>query len=307
MDQFYAQLDALYLEGDNRKTEQFLLNTLQRVRAGGEARSAEAAGIMNEISGFYRGVSRYSESLHYGAEAMKLLELHGMKDTPQFATMMVNYAGALRLSGQLDASRERFLAAKDLLERLNAENTYQYVSLLNNLALTDQDLGQFDEAVRLTEQAVELMRQRSDREDEVPTGLTNLATLYLRQGKTEQAEATVLEALTEFRKLSDRSAHEAAALSVLGTLQFGRREYENAAESFRESVRQTEAVFGKNVDYASALRSLALTERALGNHSETVRCMEEACGVLKKLLGSQHPRFLQMEEELKKVIGEAEA
>ena len=305
MEQFLSELDRLYAEGNNEKTERYLLDTLQRSRDGG--RPTETAGILNELSGFYRGISRYSESLRAGAEAMAILEKTGLSDTPQFATMMVNYAGALRLNGQTEASRERFLLAKNKLEQLHAEDSYQYVSLLNNLALTCQDLGSYEEAISLTEEAVRRMRLRADREDEVPTGLTNLATLYLRKGEPAQAGRIVGEALEAFRALPERSAHEAAALSVLGTLQYSARNFEEAEKSFSESVSQTEAVFGKNVDFASAMRSLALTERALRKRQEAVNCQQEAVSVLSRLLGSTHARTEQYRRELEILKEEAEA
>lgn len=302
MNEFFETLDRLYQTAP-QQVEAYLLETLATCRAQGL--EGEAASVMNELGGYYRGVSRYGDSLRYTRESMAIWEAQGLHRSVQFATMLLNYAGLQRLMGQLAPSRDSFLRAKALLEELGETGHYAYVSLLNNLALTQQELGEMAEAIRLMEQSLALLRARPRQEDEIPTALNNLAAMHLRQGDTVQAEARVREALEGFAALPESSAHEAAAWGTLGVILYGQRRYEAAEAAFLRAAEGTKAVFGENVDAASALRSLAFTRQALGRRAAAAEAMGEAVRILSALLGEAHPRVNGYRQELEALEAEA--
>lgn len=289
MDEFFSTLDRLYLEGNQQKIENYLKATLEALLNQGDERALDAASVLNEMGGYYRGTSRYAESCDCCGRAIAILEEKGMGETIQVATMKLNYAGTLRLMGQLGKSLALFSESKELLEKLGETGSYEYISLLNNLSLTCQDMGDGEKAIELAEAALEAVRKLPNLEDEVPTALNNLAAMLLRQKKYDDAEYRVRQALTEFGKLPVSSAHEAAAQSTLGVILFNTGRTEAAADAFLASAAGTLSVFGKNVDYASALRSLSICREKLGDRDGADTALEEAVECLTNLLGANHP------------------
>lgn len=299
MDEFFMTLDNLYLEGEQQKIERFLKEELAKLEAEGEERALDAASVLNEMGGYYRGTSRYAESCDCCAQALAILEGHGMAETVQVATMKLNFAGTLRLMGQLGKSYTLFIESKELLEKLGETGSYEYISLLNNLSLTCQDMGDGEQAIRLAEASLEAVAKLPELEDEIPTALNNLAAMLLRQKKYDDAEYRVRQALMEFKKLPVPSAHEAAALSTLGVILFNTGRTEEAADTFLASATGTLAFFGKNVDYASTLRSMSICREKLGDWDGADTALEEAVECLADLLGPNHPRVQVYEGELR--------
>ncbi len=297
MDEFFSTLDNLYLTGDQEKIERFMLDKLRELEEQGE--TLDASSVMNELAGYYRGTSRYGDSVRYAQASMAILQERGMGETIQYATMLLNYAGVLRLMGKLTQSRDSFRESKAILERLGETGSYAYVSLLNNLALTLQDMNEGDEAIELAQQALSIMRGRAEREDEVPTSLNNLSAMYLRQKKFDKAEETVRQALEEFHALPERSAHEAAAWGTLGVIFYQTKRLPEALDAFEKAAEQTKFVFGENVDYASSLRSIAVIKLAMQDRKGAAERQAQALRVLKNLLGEQHPRVQSYAQELR--------
>lgn len=301
MDEFFMMLDHLYMGGDQQKIERFLKEELEKLEAAGEERALDAASVLNEMGGYYRGTSRYAESCDCCAKAIAILEEKGMGETIQVATMKLNYAGTLRLMGQLGKSYTLFNESKELLEKLGETGSYEYISLLNNLSLTCQDMGDGDRAIELAEASLEAVSKLPEREDEVPTALNNLAAMLLRQKKYDDAEYRVRQALTEFKKLPVTSSHEAAAQSTLGVILFNTGRTAEAADAFLAAAAGTLSFFGKNVDYASTLRSLSICREKLGDREGADTALEEAVECLAERLGPNNPRVQVYAGELQKL------
>lgn len=308
MDEFFTRLDALYEAGEPDKAESFLLDTLEELEAEGADKAAEIASVLNELGGFYRGVSRYAESMDCARRARELLASLGMADTPQYATMLLNEAGACRLMGDHGGAVDLFMQAKAMLEAQDQRESYAYVSLLNNLALEYAAQAKWDEAIPLSEAALAQVRRRPDAQEETATALTNLASMRLQAGQAEQAEALLREALDIFTAMPATDAHEAAARAALGAVQYRRGSYRDALASFRQALAGTERIFGRNVDYASALRSIAMTQAALGDRAAAADSQKQAAELLESLLGKGDRRALAYRAELRayQTAGEAE-
>ena len=138
---FFEELDALYGKGDRNALEEYLENGLAKARRDGDG-DMEVA-ILNEMGGFYRGVSEYSLAEDYFDEAMQLMRRRGQAGTYGYAVALMNRAGNARMSGDPYHAAALFLEAREILARDRDKSDYAYVSLLNNLALTYQDLGRY--------------------------------------------------------------------------------------------------------------------------------------------------------------------
>lgn len=281
---FFERLDALMARGEAAPIEAFLTDTL----AGLDEKSPAAATVLNELAAYYRGVTRYGEARECWKKAMDVLEELGWASSPQYATMMINRAGLLRLTGEYPEAVREYNAAARLLEAQGQAGSYAYVSLLNNLALTYESMGDPGEAIPLAETALKIVRMRPNSEVEVATALNNLAAMHLRSGAADKAEAMIREAIDMFNALPETNSHLFAAHATLGAVLYNTKRYAEALTEFDAALKGTETLYGKNIDYASALRSRGFTLEALGRADEAKKCLDEAADIAERLLGPDH-------------------
>jgi hypothetical protein len=90
MNGFYEKLDALYQSGDLQAIEDYIIKYMRSLQADGKENSPEYASVLNELAGFYRGVSRYQESAEQFSKSLLILEQNGMKPSLHFATVLLN-------------------------------------------------------------------------------------------------------------------------------------------------------------------------------------------------------------------------
>jgi len=92
MESFLDRLKTLYREGDQEKIEAFILEKIADV-AVGNGNELALCTLYNELGGYYRGVSRYCDSLDVFNKAADCLESRGLGQSVQAATVMINRAG----------------------------------------------------------------------------------------------------------------------------------------------------------------------------------------------------------------------
>ena len=281
---FFERLDALFNSGESEKIEGYLKDAL----AGLDENGPEAATVLNELAAYYRGVTRYAEARECWKRAMDVLDGLGWAKSPQYATMMINRAGLLRLTGEYPEAVREYNEAARLLEALGQGGSYAYVSLLNNLALTYESMGDPGQAIPLAESALAIVRRRPDSEVEVATALNNLAAMHLRAGDTAKAESLIREAIDKFNALPETNSHLYAAHATLGAVLYNTKRYAEALAEFEAALAGTETLYGRNIDYASALRSRGFTLEALGRADEAKECLSEAADLAGSLLGKDH-------------------
>jgi len=242
----------LYQSGKVAEVEPFLEKTLERVP------NPEKITVLNELAGFYRGVSRYEDSAAAYLQALVLLEAAGQKDKPTYSTVLMNLAGTLRLSGKLTEAAEMFETSLRLLD----PKDYAYASAQNNLALVLQEQGKFKEAEKLAEQALEWVRRHGAPAHEVTTSLNNLANIRLNMGDTDGAKSLIDEALGMYDSMGEADVHHAAALSLKGSLCCRQKDWDGAQAAFEKALSLTEHFFGKNAEYEHTLRNLEAVQKA---------------------------------------------
>lgn len=252
MKDFFEQLDAMYQSGRQAEVESFLQETLQRVSNG------QKITVLNELAGFYRGVSRYEDSVAAYLSALMLLEAAGQRDKPFYSTIVMNAAGTLRLAGRLSEAEEMYKKVLDLLD----PEDYVYASTQNNLSLVLQDQGKYKEAQVLAEQALEWVRCHGAPDHEVATSLNNLANIHMNMGDVEYAGTLIKESLAIYDAMEKPNVHHAAALSFQGVLCYRQKDLDGAKAAFERALSLTEYFFGKNIEYKQTLQSLKVVRKA---------------------------------------------
>lgn len=300
---FYQELDETYSKGLAR-VERFLLESRTAFRETENA--AGLVAVQNELGSFYRGTSRYGESLDAFQAAGEEIARRLGTDSVEYATLLNNMAGTYRLMGRPAEAAELFQQAIDIYQSQNAENGYAFVSVLNNISLAYQELGRFETAIENLEQALAMLRRMPGHLHEEAVTYHNLTALYHRIGRKEDARRCLEMALAAFEDCGgEEDPHYAAALNSLAGFLYNDGDYERAVETYQKAASYTKRWFGENVEYAVTFQNMSWTWQAMGKPEEARRCLEEAERVLLSLFGPEHERTQAVRDALRHLGGAA--
>ena len=297
MNDFYEKLDGLYASGDLNSVEDFLKNAVAEEGSSAPIR----ASLLNELAGFYRGVSRYSESEAAFEQALAIFESIGMGATPEYATVLMNLAGLYRMRGEADKAIELFFGAMKKLEDFGARDTYAYVSVLNNLALAYQSKSDYQNAVEYASKALSLMRAGSGSEHEIATSLNNLASIYLGLADLEKAGSHISESLAIYDSMEEPDVHHAAALTTKAVLMHRLGDHQGSLNGFRRALDLTNRFFGENMEYAICKRNISEVCELLGDVDSAIQELSDAARVMAKLLGPDHVSVIAANKKLEEL------
>lgn len=298
-ERFYQELDQQYSKG-LEQVERFLLESRDTADAAG------LAAVHNEMGSFYRGTSRYEESLSAFQEAGEEILRRVGPDSVEYATLLNNMAGTYRLMGRPEEAVELFSRAIEIYRSQRAESGYAFVSVLNNIALAYQDMGRISEAIAHLEWALEGLRRMPEHLHEEAVTYHNLTALYHRAGQKEDARRCLEMALQCFEECGGgEDPHYAAALNSLAGVLYGEGDYDRAVETYRKAAEYTKRWFGENVEYAVTYQNMSWVCQAKGETGMACRCLVEAERVFSNLFGPEHERTQTVRDSLRRLRGAA--
>jgi tetratricopeptide (TPR) repeat protein len=94
-----------------------------------------------------------------------------------------------------------FDKAKTAYERSVGKDNYMYSSMLNNIALLKNDMGDTQAAIEYTQEALDAVLGMESAGEEVATSYVNLSALYRKTGENGKALEAIEKALDIFRKM----------------------------------------------------------------------------------------------------------
>ncbi len=298
MTEFYDALDWYYTQGDLEQVERFLLSSAERARTCTDGDTALTA-VCNELGSFYRGTSRYAQSISAFERAKELVAAQLGEHCVQYATVLNNMAGTYRLMREFPMALELFETAMHIYEETGEQESYAYASVLNNVSLVYRETKQIDKAITYLERALERVSAMPGRTQEVAITYNNLTALYYASGQKERAMQYMKRALWEFEKCAEEeNVHYAAGLNSLAGLLFAEGACERALELYRKSAKYTLRFFGENMEYGVTCQNMYWVYKKLGQKQEALHVLETAKRVYEKLMGSDHERTHAVESEI---------
>lgn len=287
---FQDRLDKLYLEGDQEKIEAFIIGKIADVVANG-GDELVLCKFYNELGGYYRGVSRYNDSLDAFDKATGCLEARGLGQSVQAATVMINRAGTCHLMGDSDTALSLYGQSGAILDANPEADRYLIASLFNNLSLSYIQSGRLSEALVEAQKGYEIVKTIPDSQREQATSLINLASVSLRVGDPEVAEVQMDQAMALFEIIPPANyVHYAAALNLLAKIRERRGNYDGAKGALQEALEYTHHFFGENIEAASTMQSLAYICSAMGDGAGACRWQQAALENIERLLGAEDAR-----------------
>ena len=155
--------------------------------------------LCNELVGFYRKTEQKEKALNYADQALALLDDNSRSVSS--GTTYVNTATAYGSFGDHERALELFRKACEIYE--STANTPRHLlgGLYNNMALSEQALGRFDEAFELYGKAMSVMSQVSGGALEQAITCLNMADAVRDQLGLEAGETRIFELLDQAYEL----------------------------------------------------------------------------------------------------------
>lgn len=266
------EIDEKFRTEGNAGAEAFMLRKRDEFAADEEAHRNDLIAVLNELGGYYRDASRFTESIENFEHAFALMD----EQNVQYAIMRINEAGAYRLSGRTGEAIRCFEDARLVLKANGEEDGYEYATLLNNMSLLYQDEGRLDVAVECAGKAYAIVHILKEGCSEEAVSLINLASLSLATDDIDQAEECVDLALKIYDNLGKPTGHYPAAVDLKAVVNYRRGAFAEAAEGFMRAADLTSRIFGKNLDYVSALNNAAMAYDAAGDDASAKQAREKA-------------------------------
>lgn len=280
LNRFYRQLDEHYAAHDNTATEQFFKDSRQKAYQDGLADPLPAGcpscappikpnmayvSVCNEMACFYRGLSRFQDSLDAFARAQEELESLYLQNTAEYATILLNKAGTCRYMGDLDSALEHFSRSARILETNQKGSPQILAGLYNNIGLVYLDKKNPSEALSRFRQALHIVSENPEQIVEQGTTWNNLAVAYDALGQRVQADEAVEHAVAILSGLDcGTNPHYPAALNTRATFAYQAGRYEEALKDFENALKKTRLVYGENIEYAYGCNNCAMVCEKLG-------------------------------------------
>ena len=136
--------------------------------------------------------------------ALQKIEKENISHQVGAATTFLNDATVYKAFGRAEESLPLFLRAREVYERELKGTDGRLGGLYNNMALTLVDLGRFDEANALYEEAIEVMKKTENGALEVAITLLNMATAAEKELGLLMADERIQELLDRAEELIDK-------------------------------------------------------------------------------------------------------
>lgn len=297
---FYEQLENVYTQGALHAVETFLQESICESEVVAD-RELELAA-WNELGAFFRGTSRYEESLTAFQQAEILArELQGT-ESGVYATVLNNMAGTCRLLNRPAAAEDLFRRSMEVYREAGLEDSDAYTSVLNNLSMVYRETGELEKAIHYLHQALERLEGRADRREELAVTYNNLTTLYQALGDQENALFCVNRALQEYEKCpEDQRVHYAAVLNSLAGFLCGQGDFYRALTLYRRSAQYTRRFFGENEEYGITCQNMRWVYERLGNKQNAIAALKRAEAVYIRLFGADSDRARAVGEDLRRL------
>jgi tetratricopeptide (TPR) repeat protein len=205
------------------------------------------------------------------------------------------------------ATEKGYMLLRERKSDLDEAQLAEYSRLASNLGIRLRDLGRREEALKATQEAVEIWRRFAQQHPDavrpvLATSLNGLGTMLRDLGRREEALKAIQEAVEIYRQLAQLRPNAvltelATSLNNLGTMlsDLGRREEAlqataEAVEIYRQLARlRPDAV---RPVLAMSLNNLGAMLSNLGRHEQALQAIQESVEIRRQLAQQRPDAFL---------------
>ena len=299
LQEFYRQLDEHYASLDRNATEAFLLESRKKAQAAGQPEllrdgcpacapqltpNGALIAVCNELACFYRGLSRWEQSLEAFTQAQQEMEQYYQNDSVQYATILLNKAGTYRYMGQPQQALELFEHSEKILSSLESVPESVLAGLYNNTGLALLDLRRPQEALERFRQALPLVEENHASIVEQGSTWNNLAAAYRNLGRIPEAIEAMDRSIAILEKMDcGRNPHYPAALNTRGICHYQQGDYKAALADFTSALKITALVYGENIEYAYGCDNCSAVCKKMGLAEEAQAWLNKSKAIRERL------------------------
>lgn len=191
---FINKLDSCFNRNDMRAARECIMYWEKEARENGDDRGLLT--VLNEAVGFYRRSKKRTKALSATEEILSLVDKLGLSESLSGATMYINSATTLSFFGNTEEGLELYNKAAFCYKTNGGTQTYEYATLLNNMAASLNELKRYDEAEENWKNAIDILKKIGYHDGEIAISLIMLAHLTYDRDDTayEQVESLLDEA-----------------------------------------------------------------------------------------------------------------
>jgi non-specific serine/threonine protein kinase/serine/threonine-protein kinase len=195
-------------------------------------------------------------------------------------------------------ARGRSITAREILERGSTEIRSDLAGeprlkarLLGTIGVVYRNLGLYDDALPLLDDAIEVRRQELGPEHpEVASAANDLAAVYLKMEQPDVAAPLLDEALAIQERAGIEDAELAKTLNHLGYVAARKRDYPRARELWERALAIRERVLGVDSPEAAMMHgNLSLLYASLDEPERARAAIDRAIAIRERVLGEDHP------------------
>lgn len=134
--------------------------------------------ILSEMMGYYRKTKEKERGLESVKRGLKLIDELGLKGGVSAATITLNAATTLKAFGKAEEALPYYEEVLKIYREQLKPDDPKIAGLYNNYALTLVDLKEFDKAEKLYFDAIEILKNVKDGENDIAVTYVNLAHMY---------------------------------------------------------------------------------------------------------------------------------
>ena len=268
-DEIFAEIDKMYNEHRIEEVEEYMLDKL------GEATKLEDENamiqILNELIGHYRETGEFEKLVPFAGKLLAILDGSSLKGSMAHATSLLNIANAYRACGMLRESNALYQQVKSYYDANISPDSMLYASLLNNMSLLFQEMGDYESAADCLERALGISLAHEECRIEQASTYTNLAATLIKLDRFDEAQLDLEKAFELFEQDNEPDYHYSAALSAMAEIRYHKKDYSGAAQYYQKALDKIERSVGRSKAYEitkqnmeAALQQMSKQESASG-------------------------------------------
>ncbi|MBU8921555.1 MAG: serine/threonine-protein kinase [Bacteroidales bacterium] len=260
----------------------------KRHRAGVAAASVVVLAVFLGIAGTTIGMIRAIR-----AEKLALREAETVKSVSTFMEGLFEVSDPGEARGNSITAREILDKGAGRISRELADQPLVQARLMVTMGRVYRNLGLYDSARSLLEQALDLRREKlGDKDLNVSDSCEELAALLGAIGDFETALPLFEEARTIREEILGSGHPEVGlALSNLGNLYRSMGDNNRAIPLYEKAIEIREKALGHDhIDVSNSLNGLAIVYEAMGDYEMALPLYEQSLAIREKVLGDDHPR-----------------
>jgi tetratricopeptide (TPR) repeat protein len=287
--------DVLSLQAQYDAAEKAYLEarTLQGSQPSNPQTQAVLARSLFGLGIVLSGQGRYPEAERSLREALEMQQRLFGRVNGDVASTLQNLAHVLGRAGDLNAAIAMMQDTVAMQRELRGTQPHPALAeALNDLAILQQEKGQYEESEKLLLEAISIKRRLYGHNHvEIASGLNNLAFVLQDKGDLARAEASYLEALHIQRALLPAVHPEIAnTLNNLAFVEDDKGDLEGALLAEGEALDIYKKLFpGDHPEVARIMNRIGYWLTRAGRYKEAEVELQDALAMRRRLVGDSHP------------------